>query len=162
MIEKLNIDVSQTPEKFQQLANELLDFLIGKLLVIDALEQEIYERYQILEAKRISPNQTHPDEEDLWDEYAQRCKEIIAPISTKPYNDSRSFGKPTAYEYLSYPNTKISLIMKSENRAVVETFFEDAIAKKEQFVLKKDNNGWKIDTKKYGYPDEDKWWKDEI
>ena len=162
MIEKKNIDVSQTPEKFQQLANELLDFLIGKLLVIDALEQEIYDRYQILEEKRISPNQTHPDEEDLWDEYAQRCKEIIAPISTKPYNDSRSFGKPTAYEYLSYPNTKISLIMKSENRAVVETFFEDAIAKKEQFVLKKDNTGWKIDTKKYGYSDEDKWWKDEI
>lgn len=162
MIEKKNIDVSQTPEKFQQLANELLDFLIGKLLVIDALEQEIYDRYQILEEKRISPNQTHPDEENLWDEYAQRCKEIIAPISTKPYNDSRSFGKPTAYEYLSYPNTKISLIMKSENRAVVETFFEDAIAKKEQFVLKKDTTGWKIDTKKYGYPDEDKWWKDEI
>lgn len=162
MIEKLNIDVSQTPEKFQQLANELLDFLINKLLLIDALEQEMYERYEVLEAKRTSPNQTHPNEEDLWDEYAQRCKEIIAPISTKPYNNSRSFGKPTAYEYLSYPNTKISLIMKSENRAVVETFFEDAIAKKEQFVLKKDSTGWKIDSKKYGYPDEDKWWKDEI
>jgi hypothetical protein len=52
--------------------------------------------------------------------------------------------------------------MKSENRAVVETYFEHGIAKKEQFVLKKDNNSWKIDTKKYGFPDEDKWWKDEI
>lgn len=162
MIEKLNIDLSQTPEKFQDLGHEILDFLIGKLLLIDALEQEIYDRYQVLEEKRASPNQTHPDEEDLWDEYAQRCKEIIAPISIKTYNDSRSFGKPTAYKYLSYPDTKISLIMKSENRAVVETYFEHGIAKKEQFVLKKDNNSWKIDTKKYGFPDEGKWWKDEI
>lgn len=162
MIDKLNIDLSLTSEKFQHLAHEILGFLIGKLLLMDALEQEIYDRYQVLEEKRASPNQAHPDEEDLWDEYAQRCKEIIAPISTKRYNDSRSFGKPTAYEYLGYPSTKISLIMKSENRAVVETYFEHGIAKKEQFVLKKDNTGWKIDTKKYGFPDEKKWWKDEI
>jgi indole-3-glycerol phosphate synthase len=92
MTEKLNIDLSQTPEKFEDLGHEILDFLIGKLLLIDALEQEIYDRYQVLEEKRASPNQTHPDEEDLWDEYAQRCKEIIAPISIKTYNDSRSFG----------------------------------------------------------------------
>ncbi len=162
MIGKLNIDLSQTSEKFQHLAHEILEFLIGKLLLIDALEQEIYDHYQVLEEKRVSPNQTHPDEEDLWDEYAHRCKEIIAPISTKRYNDSRSFGKPTAYEYLGYPTTKISLIMKSENRAVVETYFEYGIAKKEQFIVKNDNNGWKIDSKKYGYPNENKWWKDEI
>jgi hypothetical protein len=162
MIEKLNIDASQTPEKFRYLTNEVLEFLVGKLLIIDQLEQEIYERYEVIQTLRTSPNQAHPGEKGLWEEYAQRCKAIIAPISIKPYNDSRSLGKPTAYEYLNYPDTKIIFIMKSANRAVIETQYEYGIGKKEKFVLKKDENGWKIDTKKYGFSGEDTWWKDNL
>jgi hypothetical protein len=40
------------------------------------------------------------------------------------------------------------------NRAVVKSLFDRGVDKKEQFVLKKNDDGWKIDTKKYGFPDE--------
>lgn len=163
MIEHLHIDNSQTPEKFQHLTNEVLTFLVSNLLALDKLEQEIYDRFEVLKTLRTSPNQVHPDEEAVWEEYAQRCRDLIEPISAKPYKDtSRSFGKPTAYTYLSYPDTKITFIMKSAPRAVVEIRYEYGLAKKEQFVLKKEENGWKIDSKKYGFPDEDTWWKDSL
>lgn len=162
MIENLKIDTSPTPGKFQHLANEVLDFLLGHLQALDRLEQEIYERHQLLASARPAPNQVHPDEDDLWDEYAQRCLEIITPISIKPYKDTRSFGQPSKYEYLNYPGTKITITVKSMNRAVIEVLFESAIAKKEQFVLKKVEDSWKIDTKKYGFQDETTWYKDEL
>lgn len=162
MIEKFKIDTSPTPGKFQHLANEVLEFLLRNLQALDRLEQEIYERHQVLASERSAPNQVHPGEDDLWDEYAQRCTEIIAPISIKPYTDTRSFGQPTKYAYLNFPGTKITVTIKSTNRAVVEALFESAIAKKEQFVLRKVEDGWKIDTKKYGYQDEATWYKDEL
>ncbi|MBL7707252.1 MAG: hypothetical protein JNM21_17025 [Taibaiella sp.] len=162
MIENLKIDISPTPGKFQHLANDVLEFLLRNLQALDRLEQEIYGRHQVLASERPSPNQVHPGEDDLWDEYAQRCTEIIAPISVKPYTDTRSFGQPTKYEYLNDPGTTITVTVKSMNRAVVEALFESAIAKKEQFVLRKMEDSWKIDTKKYGYQDETTWYKDEL
>lgn len=75
---------------------------------------------------------------------------------------SRSFGKPTKYEYLTYPDTKIKFIMKSANRTVIETEYQYGSGRKHQFVLKKDGENWKIDTKKYGFPNEKTWYKDEL
>lgn len=118
---------------------------------LNTLEQEIYERYK-----------EGFDEDSLWDEYAQACNDIIEPISVKPYTDTRSFGEPTKYEYLNNPATEVTVIIKSENRAVIETCFEHGIMKKNQFILKKVDNEWKIDSVKYGFPEESKWMKDEI
>lgn len=162
-ISELVIDSSQTPEKFQNFQSEAFHFLLPNLQKLDELEREINERYDALQAKRSSSNQVHPGEDDLWDEYAKRCRDIIEPISAKPYEEnSRNFGKPTAYEYVTHPNTKFFFIMKSANRAVIETHFEQGVQKKEQFVLKLDENGWKFDAKKYGFIDEATWHKDEL
>ncbi|RZJ34001.1 MAG: hypothetical protein EOO51_11635 [Flavobacterium sp.] len=162
-IENLTVDSSQTPEKFQHFKSEAVEFLLGTLQSLDELEREINERYEILQAKRGSSSQVHPDESGLWQEYAKRCEEIIAPVSAKPYQqNSRSFGKPTAYEYLTYPATTYSFIMKSDSRAVVEMEYDWGVQKKEQFILKNDGNGWKIDAKKYGFPGEETWHKDEL
>jgi hypothetical protein len=163
MLPKLNIDLSQTPEKFQHLADEILAFLIDKLRELHALEQEIFERYEVAKGKRTESHQTQPEEEELWAEYARRSEEIIVPISLKPYKgNSRSFGKPSKYEYLNYADTKIIFSMKSANRVVVETEFGYGIQKKEQFILKKGKEGWKIDAKKYSFADGDTWWKCEV
>ena len=163
VIKPLNININQTPEKFQHFATEIVEFLIPKLQMLDKIENDIFKKHQILETKRISDNQTHPDEKKLWEEYAQRREEILNPITLKNHNGgSISFSKPTKYEYLNYPDTKIFFIMKSENRAIVETEFEEGIAKREQFILKKDDMGWKIDEKKYSFAGEDTWQKDDI
>lgn len=162
MNQNLNIDKSQTPEKFQHLTAGILDFLLGIMEALDTLEKEIYERHQALQSERTTPNQIHEDEDSLWEDYFQRCEKIIAPVSAKPYKDTRTFGSPAHYDYLNHPATKIILVVKSTNRATVEFLFDSGIAKKEQFVLKNDNGNWKIDTKKYGYPDEAVWRKDEL
>lgn len=162
MLKQLKIDTSQTSEKFLHLTDEILAFLTDKLHTLNKLEQEIFERSQILKDPK-NPHQLQPGEKELWTEYSQRYKNIVAPISLKPLENSRSsFRKPTKYDYLSYPDTKITFIMKSANRVIVETQYEYGITQKDQFVLKKVENRWKIDTKKYSFPDENTWWKDKI
>lgn len=160
--QKLNLDTSQTSEKFLHLADEITCFLTDILQELHSLEQEIYERNELL-MNPDEPNQLQPGEKELWAEYKQRRKEITDPVSLNPSDEgSRSFGKPTEYEYLSYPDTKITFIMKSANRAVIETEYQYGIGRKHQFVLKKDGENWKIDTKKYGFPNETTWYKDEL
>lgn len=162
MRKQLNIDTSQTPEKFLYLTDEILNFLTDKLQALNKLEEEIFKRSSLLKDPK-NPNQLQPGEKDLWAEYSLRYKEIVEPISLKQTKEGRSsFGKPTKYEYLSYPNTKITFIMKSATRAVIEMLFENGVEMKEQFVLKKVDDNWKIDTKKYSFPDENTWWKDII
>ena len=161
-VEKLNIDTSQTSEKFLHLTDEILDFLINILLEINTLEQEIFERSSSLKNPK-EPNQLQPGEKELWAEYKKRRKEITNPISLNHSDEgSRSFGKPTKYEYLNYPDTQIYFIMKSANRAVVEIIYESGMKKKDQFVLKRDAENWKLDTKKYGFPNDSTWYKDEL
>ena len=161
-IQELTIDTSQTPEKFWHLKDEIVGFLLDKLQEINTLEQEIFKRSEKLK-NPDEPNQVQPGEDELWEEYASRCKEILVQICLNPSEDgSRSFGKPAKYDYLSYPDTKFTFIMKSANRAVIETLYVYGIERKEQFVLKKDKENWKIDTKKYGFPDEDTWYKDDL
>ncbi|MBQ0907733.1 hypothetical protein KBJ98_03340 [Flavobacterium sp. F-328] len=160
VVEKLNINTSQTQEKFLQLTDEILEFLINKLQEINSLEHEIFVRSKSLKNPK-EPNQVQLGEKELWAEYKKRRSEITNPISLNQSDEgSRSFGKPTKYEYLSYPDTQVFFIMKSANRAIVEIIYEYGIKKKDQFVLKKEGENWKVDTKKYGFPDETTWYKD--
>lgn len=161
MLENMNIDASQTPEKFQHLKAEVLGFLIANLEALNKLEQEIFERNLALKNPEAR-HQVQPGQMELWAEYKRRYLEMATPISVKQPEGGGSFGKPAKYDYLSYPDTKIVFTMKSADRAVVETQYEYGIKKKEQFVLRKTADGWKIDTKKYGFPDEDTWWKDAL
>lgn len=158
----MQIDSSQTPEKFLSFKEEVFVFLIDGLQALDKLEFEINGRYETLQAKRTSLNQVHPDEDGLWREYSERSREIIEPISTRYEETPRTIGKPTAYEYWTLPNTKFAFIMKSANRAVVETEYDHGISQKHQFVLKREGEVWKIDSKKYSFPGEETWYKDEI
>jgi hypothetical protein len=161
MLEKLNIDASQAPEKFQHWKAQVLGFLITHLDALNTLEQEIYKCSLGLK-NPAAPHQVQPGETELWAEYKRRYQELTTPISVKQQEGGRSFGKPAKYDYLGYPDTKIVFIMKSPDRAVVETYYEYGIKRKEQFVLRRSDAGWKIDTKKYGFPDEDTWWKDSL
>ena len=161
-IKELNIDTSQTPEKFLNLKDEIIAFLIDSLQEINSLEQEVFKRSEKLKNPN-EPNQVQPGEAELWNEYASRHKKILDQIAINAsLGGSRSFGEPAKYNYLSDPDTKFSFIMKSANRAVIETMYENGITKKEQFVVKKENENWKIDSKKYGFSNENTWYKDEL
>lgn len=161
-INNLTIDDSLTSEKFLPMKNELVEFLITILQEINRLEQEIFNRSEKLKNPK-EPNQVQPGEDELWEEYTSRYRKIVSPIfldTTQGNPDS--FGNPAKYDYLLYPDTKLIFIMKSENRAVVEIEFYQSIGKKEQFVLKKEIENWKIATKKYGFIGENTWHKDSL
>lgn len=157
----MNIDTSQTPEKFQDHAKGILDFLLNALRELNLLEQEICKRNEALK-NPSAPNQVQTGQMELWEEYRLRYRELTSIFCLNPPKDVGSFGEPASYDYLEYPDTKISFTMKSANRAVIETQYEYGIEKKEQFVLKKQGDQWKIDTKKYGFPDENSWWQDDL
>ncbi|MEM0575561.1 hypothetical protein [Flavobacterium polysaccharolyticum] len=163
-INDLNISISETHEKFIPLKDEIVAFLVDKLQDINFLEREIFERSQKLKNPK-DPNQVQPGETELWDEYAARYKELLTPIALNPSaGGSYSFGNPAKYDYLSNPDTEIFFIMKSSNRAVVETRYKYGIGvvQKHQFVLKKETENWKIASKKYGFSDETTWYKGDI
>ncbi len=162
VVKKYNIDSSQTTEKFLPFKDEIIDFLLSKLEKLNKLEQEIFERSQKLKSPK-EPNQIQPGEKELWREYKERHKQITDSVCMKPSkNTTSSFGKPTKYEYITYPDTKIIFIMKSAKRAVIEMEYENGVKSKDQFILKKEGNDWKIFAKKYGYQGESTWYKDEL
>lgn len=158
----LVIDLSQTPEPFQPFADEIVHLLRTNLQKLHLLEEEIFIRNEALRNPK-EPNQVQPGQDELWEEYKLRSREIKNGISLKPTDEgSGSLGKPTQYKYVNYPNTKYVFIMKSKLRAVVEVYFKKGkqIDMKDQFVFKKEDEQWKINTKKYGFLEEDKWYKD--
>lgn len=162
IIQRLEVDLSPSPVKYQGLSKEVLLVLIKNLQALDRLEKEIYQRSLELKNPK-EPNQMQPGEAELWKEYASRYVELSSPMCLKPVDQgSRSFGEPSKYDYLSYPDTKLVFLMKSLKRAVVEVHYEYGAESKEQFVLKKDGDDWKIEGKKYGFPGEEKWYKDEL
>ena len=161
-VNKLNIDSVQTNEKFLHLKNVIVISLVENLEKLNVLEKEIFERSKLLKNPN-EPNQVQPGEKELWEEYKQRRIKITDFISTKNSETrTNSFGKPTKYEYINYPETKMIFLMKSKNRAVIEIYYEYGIKGKEQFVMKKIEEEWKIDSNKYGFQSEEKWYKDEL
>lgn len=158
--DKLEVDMSQTPDKFRHLAKEVVSFLIECLQMLNELEREIFERNEVLVASRIV-DRISPEEEDLWKEYRQRSREIFSQISLDTQQERTSCGIPIKYEYLNYSDTKITFIMKSASRAIVETNFlcMETYRVGHQFLLKKDGDKWKIDVKKQRFPSDKTWMK---
>ncbi|MCT4615110.1 MAG: hypothetical protein N4A49_09590 [Marinifilaceae bacterium] len=103
----LEIDLNQTPEKYQISSNEILEYLISHLIELDNLEKEIYNISQKL-FNHEEPYQIQDGENEIWDEYRQRHNKITTSVYLK-LNDEQvnSFGEPSKYNYLNYPDTKI-------------------------------------------------------
>lgn len=165
----IEINMGETPEKFQHMKDELLDFLLSNLRSLCQLEEEFYVRNEQLDKDKVTRlglprHHTHPESGDMWNEYSRRFLEIVTPICTQSLlkrGFARSIGNPAEYAYLN-TGCKISFIMKSANRAAIETSFKKGTVMKHQFILKKTEDGWKIDSKKYGFADEDTWYIDGI
>jgi len=162
MDRNLTIDTSQTKDKFLHFSKEVIEFLMVNLMKLHELEQEIFQRSEKLK-NPAEPNQLQPGEKELWAEYKKRHGELISTFSMSTNMErGTSFRKPTKYEYLLEPDTKFSFIMKSAKKAVVETQYEQGMTRKDQFVLKKCEEGWKVDSKKYGFLNDSTWYKDEL
>ncbi len=167
-ISKIEINSDNTKEKYKSMKDELVYLLINLLCNLCLLEEEIFVRNQKMEDDKlkagIPTNQTAPGFKELWLEYQERYKKFIIPVCTSDLikrGYAKSIGNPAKYAYLNN-ECKIYFIMKSKSRAVIEIYFFYGINQKNQFVIKKIDDSWKLSEVRYGFANKTNWYIDHI
>lgn len=163
MDSQVEIEIINTSERFYATADTVLTQVMELLKALSALEREIYERNEALNREKlkagIAYNQVAPGATELWEEYFDRYRQLVAPVCTERLLErgfGRSFGKPGKYDYL-HSKCKIACMMKSAQKVTIQTFFHHGVNMKHQFIVKKIDGEWKIDEMKYGFSDETTW-----
>ncbi|MFV0350860.1 MAG: hypothetical protein ACK5JF_00925 [Oscillospiraceae bacterium] len=98
----VKLDISATSDTFKPMAEVLLPPFLRLLQSLCALEQEVYDRMQVLKAKRdakgLPTHQSPEGSRELWDEYKTRYRQMVplwqpkscflvllrAPFATRP------------------------------------------------------------------------------
>lgn len=161
--------INEASEKFREKQEEICGVLFPLLRRINALEKEVYDRSQELNAKKaelgFTVNQLGPGEKELSAEYKERLGEIVKPCCTEKLIGKRygsSFGSPQKYGYID-GDCRVNFIMKTAKRAVVETHYKHGVDSKHKFVLRDVDGKWLLDEVYYGFESEpDKWYSDNI
>ena len=164
-MEAVKIVIEDTPEKFQPLAEVLVPPLVELLRQRNELEREICARSLKLREEQaaagISPHQSTPAEESLWEEYRRRYLELVAPCCTEKllrWGAARSFGKPAKYDYLfGAPEPTVYFTMKSAKKAVVSTRNPVSYDYRYRFILRPFGDEWKIDGAECAFGDREEW-----
>ena len=164
-MEAVRIVMQDTPEKFQPLAEALVPPLVELLRQRNELEREICTRSLKLREEQaaagISPHQSTPAEESLWEEYRRRYLELVAPRCTeKPLRlgAARSFGKPAKYDYLfGAPEPTVYFTMKSAKKALVSTENPISYSYRYRFILRPFGDEWKIDGAECAFGGQEAW-----
>lgn len=156
--------INEASEKFKDKQNEICDFLFDFLRKLNALEKEIYDRGKELERKKeelgIPKSQIAPGKRELYDEFEERLDELTEDYVTDKLFErgySNSFGNPQKYGYID-GECRVKFIMKTANKAVVETHYSQGIDEKHKFVIKNVDGEWLIDEVYYGFEDEPGEW----
>lgn len=154
-----------TPEKFQDIAKEIVQPLVELLWKRNELEKEICARSIKLReeeaAAGISPHQSTPEEEALWEEYRRRHLELVTPHCTEKmmkWGAAGSFGKPAKYDYLfDAPEPAVYFTMRSAKKAVVSTQNPVSYGYRYRFILRPAEDGWKIDGVECAFGSAESW-----
>ncbi len=146
------MNYDEVNEKYKDLAKEVTTNLIENLKELSRIEEKYsaYPKEERLELGR-----------KYFELFREEYKIVVDKIGTEKIKESHyggSIGSPTEYWYLSdsYEGT---CIMKSPKKVVVEFSFKYGIAKKHQFTMKLVDEEYKLDSVKYGFPGEGKWYK---
>lgn len=165
MTGNVEIAVQDTPEKFRDMAEELVPPLLELLRRRNELEREICARSIKLREEKtaagVSEHQTVPAEQELWEEYRRRYLELVRPHCTEKllkWGAAGSFGKPARYDYLfENPEAKVVFTMKTAKRAVVRTVARKSTDTCERFILRPSEEGWKVDGVDYSFGNNGDW-----
>ena len=159
MTDSVEIVVRDTPEKFRDMAEEIVRPLLELLWERNELEREIFTRSRELEAEKlakgISRNQAVPEEQALWEEFARRYMELVEPRCLPgllKYGAARSFGKPARYDHLfEAEEPQVVFTMKSAKKAVVMTLARKSTDTRYRFTLRPSEDGWKTGGVDYAF-----------
>lgn len=168
----IKIDYRDTPDKFCDMADEVISFLVENLLVLNTIEEECSQLNEYLN-RGIRMKGMPKDSAGIWSLFKTRYGEAVSSFCTdklmvRGYAQSMNgMGRVLApdgtlieekiygrYAYLNY-GCELAISIKSNKRAVIEIFYFD----RNRFHL----NYWK----RFTLTNTDKWqladikWKDD-
>ena len=150
-----SVNVNETPEKFRHFKDEIISLLLPVLQKLCQLENEI-----------SNSGMNTGTSADLWKEYRRSYAEAIHPIGTESLLKQRgiagAISTPARYDYPNMHCKKISFIMKSPNKAIVEIHYKHGSDKADQFIFVTTEEGWKLNEKKQSFSKSGTWHKDII
>ena len=157
--------INEANDKFKGMQDEICGFLFDFLRRINELEESTFKRSEELRKNKkklgVPDHIVGPGENELWDEFKQKLREIIPPHITDKFRQrglgGGSFGDPARYSYIDGECTA-NFIMKTAARAVVITHYHEGLDMMDKFVIKNVEGKWLVDAVYSGYEDEpDKW-----
>lgn len=147
--EGVRVIFEDAPEKFQPLAAETVPPFLALLEARNGLEREICARSGKCweeKAAGISPHLSIPAEEELWEEFQRRYRELVFPRCTETMRKggpARSFGKPARYGCLfGHPGPTVCATMKSPKKSA--GLHPEPRAHGCRFLLRPSEGGWKV------------------
>ena len=163
----IKIDYRDTPDKFRDVADEVISFLVENLLVLNAIEEECSQLKEY-QNRGIRIKGMPKDSAGIWSLFKTRYGEAVSSFCTdkliargyaQSMNGARRVLAPDGtlvkekiygrYSYLNY-GCELAITMKSNKRAVIEIFCFN----RNRFDL----NCWELFT----LTNTDKWWLADI
>lgn len=160
----IKINTLNTPDKFCDMADEIVPPLVEVLRNVNNLREEMHKRY--LKLKKSQPGGIyspieHPEAPVLWQEYRERYHAIFDPHCTKKFLARRldccqSLGN-AEFSHLETAAAEVSFLMKSKSKAIVVVYKEQEYQFNYRFILRLEDDIWKIDEAAFQYPNDEKW-----
>ena len=127
------------------------------------LEDKAHIRSQEMEKEKIEmgiPSSImHPGEMEFFNNYRDQYRAVLSPLCTKKLL-ARPFGVSIHHpaRYIDAVEGPVFFTMKSAKKAMIDIQNNGGVRKKHRFILKVEDDIWKIDEVRYGFGDEDKWY----
>ena len=171
----IKIDYRDTPDKFRDVADEVISFLVENLLVLNTIEEECAQLFEY-QNRGIRIKGMPKDSTGIWSLFKARYGEAISSFCTdkliaRGYAQSMNgAGRVLApdgtlveekingqYAHLNY-GCELAITMKSNKRAIIEISYvdEDYLSRWRQFTLI-NTDQWRLDDIKHKFHENDKW-----
>ncbi len=161
------ITLKDTPEKYAEMAKEIVPPFLRLLESIIAHEDAAFKVLEEQEAEKVKlgipKHREHPGFMDFINNYREQYKALVSESCTKKLLD-RPFGGSIHHpaKYIDAVEGQIFFTMKSAKKAIIVIENPERTRKKHRFVLVNEDGIWKVDEVKYGFGDIDKWYIDHI
>ncbi len=178
----IKIDYRDTPDKFRDVADEVISFLVENLLVLNTIEEECAKLFEY-QNRGIRMKGMPKDSAGIWSLFKARYGEAISSFCTdkliaRGYAQSMNgAGRVLApdgtlveekingrYAYLNY-GCELAITMKSNKRAEIEIFYFDRnrfhLNYWKRFTLT-NTDKWRLADIKWKIDKNDRWKKDTI
>lgn len=179
-LKNIKIEYPNTPEKFQETANEVISYLIENLLTLNTIEEECSQLSEY-QKRGIRIKGMPKDSGGIWTLFKTRYGEAVSSFCTdrliargyaqsmngphRVFDSDGTLKEEKIYGQYSYliSGCELAITMKSPKRAVIEIFYvnKDHLNRWQQFTLT-NTDKWLLSDIKQKNHENDKWRNDTL